>query len=66
MKTDTIVRKEGMQILVNQLGDVDAERFIALIAREPFDYTECRRTNLPDEDVRDLSRKAQEYAQRMR
>lgn len=65
MKTDTAVRKEGMQILISHLGDVDAERFIALIAREPFDYTEWRQTNLPNEDIRTISRKATEYVKRM-
>ena len=42
-RTDTIVRHEGMNILIKHLGPVDAERFIALMNREPFDYTEWRR-----------------------
>ena len=61
-KTDTAIRLEGMSLLVKGLGEVDAERFISLIIREPFDYTEWRKTNLEDEDVRTLSRKAMEYA----
>lgn len=62
MKTDTALRSEGMNILLNSLGHVDAERFISLIIREPFDYTEWRRNNLEDEDIRSLSRKAMEYS----
>ena len=39
MKTDTILRIEGMQVLLTYLGMVEAERFVALLQREPFDYT---------------------------
>ena len=39
MKTDTLIRNEGMKLLIEHLGKVEAERFIALIIREPFDYT---------------------------
>ena len=47
--------------LDNCLGAVDAERFIALMSREPFDYTRWRQDNLEDEDVRSLSHKAMLY-----
>jgi len=39
MKTDTIIRQEGMEILTKHLGLIEAERFVMLIQREPFDYT---------------------------
>jgi hypothetical protein len=42
MQTDTILRCDGMKILVQHLGIVEAERFVMLIQREPFDYTEWR------------------------
>jgi hypothetical protein len=42
MQTDTVLRCEGMKVLANNLGIVEAERFVALIQREPFDYTEWR------------------------
>jgi hypothetical protein len=42
MITDTEIRIRGLQILTEHLGDVEAERFIALIQREPFDYTKWR------------------------
>ena len=45
MRTDTLLRQEGMRILAEGLGLVEAERFISLIIREPFDYTEWQ-TNL--------------------
>jgi len=35
MMTDTEIRLKGVQVLAEYLGDVEAERFIALIQREP-------------------------------
>ena len=59
MRTDSIVRIDGMNALLEKLGKVDAERFIMLLLREPFDYTEWR-TTLNDENIslRELSRRA--------
>ena len=42
MMTDTEIRLKGLQILAQHLGDIEAERFVALIQREPFDYTKWR------------------------
>ena len=63
IRTDTALKQEAMNLLIANLGLVDAERFLVLISRESFDYTEWRRDHLPEEaDVRSLSRKAAEYA----
>ena len=43
MLTDTMLKTEGMRILAENLGWFEAERFIALMLREPFDYTEWQR-----------------------
>jgi len=43
---DSVLMKTGMQVLIEQLGNVYAEKFISLVLREPFDYTEWRRNNL--------------------
>ena len=48
--------------MISQLGDVDAERFIALVLREPFDYTRWRENHLESpRDVRELSHLAMDY-----
>lgn len=62
MRTDSVVRIEGMSALHEKLGKVDAERFVALIIREPFDYS-IWRDNLNDENIslRELSSQAMEY-----
>jgi hypothetical protein len=41
--TDTELRVRGMRVLMDTLGLVEAERFIALVLREPFDYTEWQK-----------------------
>jgi len=61
MKTDTLIKNEGLTVLNEHLGPVDSERFIALMLREPFDYTKWHE-NLDDTlSVRELSKKAMEY-----
>ena len=66
MKTDTIVKQEGMNALISKLGYVDAERFIVLISREPFDYTKWREQYLDDGlSVRELSKKAMAYSKNL-
>jgi hypothetical protein len=63
MRTDTLVKIEEMKILSENLGLVDAERFIALMSREPFDYTEWRQNLREEANVRELSKLAMEYSQ---
>jgi hypothetical protein len=63
MMTDTEIRTTGFRGLVAALGDVEAERFIALIQREPFDYTRWHRTLWPDKSVEEISREAMEHRQ---
>lgn len=43
MKDDVQIKCEGMDILVKELGLVEAGRFISLIQQDHFDYTEWRR-----------------------
>ena len=58
MITDTELKTKGIQILAQHLGDVEAERFIALIQREPFDYTKWRQSIDSEGSVEEISRKA--------
>ena len=61
MKSDTLLRYEGMNILVKHLGKVNAEKFIALIIKEPFDYTKWQVDLWTDKSVREISQEAMEY-----
>ena len=62
MKTEAEIRQEGMRALIHALGMVEAERFVAALTRERFDYTEWRKTGLPELDVETLSKEASQYA----
>ena len=59
--TDTELRIAGMRALLNALGDVQAERFITLLLREPFDYTTWQRTLWQDKTVEEISQAAMQY-----
>ncbi len=58
MITDTEIKITGFQILAKNMGDVEAERFIALIQREPFDYTKWRKNLDEDLSIEEISAKA--------
>ena len=58
MYAEMVLRNEGMKILIDKLGHVEAERFISLIIREPFDYTEWQRNLFNDLSVKELSNMA--------
>lgn len=60
MRTDTEVRIQGLRALVDSLGSVEAERFIALILRESFDYTKWQGKLWPDKSVEEISKAAME------
>ena len=63
MRTDTLVKQEGLNALISCLGYVDAERFIVLMNKEPFDYTKWREVYLDEGlNIRQLGKKAQEYS----
>ena len=58
MKTEAEIRMTGMNALIQALGLVEAERFLMAISRERFNYTEWRRTGLPDLPIEELTRLA--------
>ena len=61
MKTDTVIKKEGMIVLIEHLGKVEAERFISLIIREPFDYTKWQNKLWEGKTVKEISDAAMKY-----
>jgi hypothetical protein len=54
MMTDTEIRVKGVAALSASLGSVEAERFISLILREPFDYTRWQENLFEDLSVAEL------------
>jgi len=58
MITDTEIKAAGVRALVAALGEVQAEKFIALIQREPFDYTAWQRKLWPEKTIEEISEAA--------
>jgi hypothetical protein len=58
MLTDTEIKVKGAQVLTQYLGNVEAERFIALIQKEPFDYTKWHQGLDEGLSIEEISRKA--------
>ena len=55
MMTDEELKVEGLKALTEALGDVQAEKFIALITRSPFDYTKWQRKLWVEKSVEEIS-----------
>ena len=58
MITDTEIRIKGFKALTDALGGVEAERFISLVMREPFDYTKWQRNLWVEKTVDEISSSA--------
>jgi len=61
MISDSELKSKGLKILAKHLGNIEAEKFIALIQREPFDYTKWRQDLDEDLSVEEISRKAMAF-----
>jgi hypothetical protein len=61
MKTDTEIKVDGTKALIDALGELQAERFIALITREPFDYTQWQKDIWPERSIEKISEAAMKY-----
>ncbi|MFT5190963.1 MAG: hypothetical protein ACI957_004000 [Verrucomicrobiales bacterium] len=66
MMTDTEIRIKGADALRSSLGMVEAERFISLILREPFDYTKWRQDLFEDSTIEKVSAAAMRLRNRTR
>ncbi|WP_259066304.1 hypothetical protein HDF24_22255 [Mucilaginibacter sp. X4EP1] len=56
--TDAEVKQKGLGALLEALGEVDAERFITLLNRDPFDYTVWQKNLFENISVQEISAKA--------
>lgn len=63
MNSEVKIMDAGFACLVERLGVVDAERFVAMIKRDSFDYTIWRREYFDKMDIEQISTEATEYAQ---
>ena len=61
MINDTALKVSAMELLIDKFGPVDAERFVSLINKEPFDYTVWHRDLFEGMSVREISHAAKKY-----
>ena len=61
MGTDNEIKIKGFKALIDKLGEVEAEKFISLISKEPFDYTEWRTNLFEDISIEQLSAGAMRF-----
>jgi hypothetical protein len=64
VKVDAEIKVLGFEILSRHLGLVEAERFIALIQREKFDYTQWRQNLFAELSGEEISHQAMKFQQR--
>ncbi len=64
MMTDTEIKVKGMKALSNDLGLVEAERFVSLIQRDRFDYTKWRQDLFHGLSGDQISQMATEYTKK--
>lgn len=50
-----------MEILIEELGEVEAERFISLIIKEPFDYTKWQKGLFKKKSINEISKEAKKF-----
>jgi hypothetical protein len=59
--TDTVLSQNAVKCLVDKFGIVDTQRFISLINKERFDYTEWQRDLYNDMTAEELFTAASEW-----
>ncbi len=64
VKVDAEIKVLGFEVLSRYLGLVEAERFITLIQREKFDYTQWRQNLFAELSGEEISRQAMALHQR--
>jgi hypothetical protein len=58
---DTVLGQTVIQHLIDNFGIIQTERFIALVIKEPFDYTNWQRDLFTDMSVDELFRAASDW-----
>lgn len=58
------IMSRGMKCLMEQLGVVDAERFVATVIREKFDYTCWQREYFDGKSPEEICREAEIFEEK--
>jgi len=61
IKSENALRAEGMKLLIEGLGAVNAERFINYVKTDSFDYTEWQQDLWKGRTIEEIHRAAAMY-----
>ena len=61
--TESLIMEKGMRTLIDVLGIVNAERFITILIRDPFDYTKWQREYFDNMTVDEINEAAVSHSQ---
>lgn len=56
------IMNKGMNCLIQQMGIVEAEKFISIINREKFDYTEWQRHLFENMELEEINKAAAAFS----
>lgn len=62
MKSDAEIRSISFKVLFKYMDIIEAEKFISLINRDRFDYTEWRQTLFEDMTIQEIIVDAKKFA----
>jgi hypothetical protein len=54
MRADTLIKNDGMSVLIKTLGLIETERFVMLLQKETFDYTKWQENLFEDMTIEDI------------
>ena len=66
MKTESEIRMQGMQALIGSLGLIETERFLIAVNQDKFNYTEWRRSGLPEMSIEQIAAAANQFTSQLR
>ncbi len=66
MRRSDEIKVAAYQALIEKLGILDTEKFIALVQREPFDYTEWQRNLFSKKSALEINHEAAEHVRKTR
>ena len=61
MRTETALKIEAMELLLNTFGALDTEKFIAMIKNNDFDYTEWHKNLWKDKSIEEIHNMATKF-----
>lgn len=61
MISDTEIKDKGFRAIFSVLNEVEAEKFITLIHRDPFDYTKWQKKLFASESIDSIDKAASEF-----